>query len=346
MKVCSSYYNSFNNYNAYTKLNNPNFGSKSVLVEKCAKKVGNKFLPFAFAASLLALVATSCGGFSNRYDETYTQDGVTVELMEVQPETKDSVLAPVFELKSQLTSENDFLQNIKVDVIRSFRGIDGEKDSFHGYLREYHSNRSVKGMSFYSDNKLEKRIAIQERAHEGENANISRVAEMRQSLMHEVGHQFDNYFGHDHNADFALEWDSMQYSKSLSPKQTQYDFASITSAEQSIDKKYNSQNELSDRREFKEAFLKDLEIVKELMKKSPKSLPKNINYYIGGLELSKPVSIEMLGVGSKNCSEVYANTFSYLMGTNEGDRDAFLQAFPNCKEIVQKDIAKYLHIQK
>ena len=27
--------------------------------------------------------------------------------------------------------------------------------------------------------------------------------------MHEVGHQFDYYFGHDHNADFAVKWDSI-----------------------------------------------------------------------------------------------------------------------------------------
>ena len=28
--------------------------------------------------------------------------------------------------------------------------------------------------------------------------------------------KFDNYFGHDHNADYALKWDSLQHSKSLS----------------------------------------------------------------------------------------------------------------------------------
>ena len=341
MKVCV---NSSKNFN-YLKKQNVSFSAKTKIAKTYINKAPKKVLPFAFTAFLLALIGVSCGGSSNRQNGKYDYDGISVEFTEVQPATKDSVLMPIIDLKSKLTDKNDFLNNLKIDVIRSFRAIDGEKDSFKGYLRENHSFPDVKGMSFYSDNKLEKRIAIQERAHKNEE-NVSSIEAMQQSLMHEVGHQFDNYFGHDHNADFALQWDSLQHSKSLSEDVTQYDFYSYTKEEQNIDKKYNSQNELSDRREFKEAFLKDLINVKQMLKNSPEQLPKNIDYYIDGFDLNKTLTLDMLEGDVLNCSEVYANTFSYLMNTNEGDKEAFLRAFPNCKKIVQKDIVKFLNIQK
>ena len=341
MKVCVNYSKNID----YKKAPNINFGAKS-MIQKTVNKTTKKVLPFAFVTLLLGLVGISCNGTSNRYSDKYNYDGISVEFTEVQPETKDSVLMPVMDLKSKLTEKCDFLKNLKIDVIRSFRGIDGEKDSFKGYLRENHSASHVKGISFYSDDKLEKRVAIQERAHKITENNISKVSAMQQTLMHEIGHQFDNHFGHNHNSEIALKWDSLQHSKSLSEDETPYDFYSYTEEEQSIDSKYNSQNELSDRREFKQAFLKDLNNIRTIMNTSPESLPQNINYYISGFDLEEPINIDMLEGDIFNCAEVYANTFSYLMNTNEGDKEAFLKAFPNCKEIVQKDIVKYLNLKK
>lgn len=341
MKVCV---NNFQNLD-YKKSPNIKFGTSSI-IQRNINKTTKKLLPFAFATLLFGLMGTSCTGSSNKHSGKYSQDGIIVEFTEVQPETRDSVLMPVINLKSKLTKANDFLTNLKIDVIRSFRGIDKEKDSFYRYLRERHSDSSVKGMSFYSDNKLEKRVAIQERAHKNNTNGISKVGAMQQSLMHEVGHQFDNYFGHNHDADFAIKWDSLQHSKSLSKDESPYDFYSYTKEEQTIDHKYNSQNELSDRKEFKIAFLKDLKTIQKNLKTSPESLPKNIDYYVSGLDLAKSLTFDMLEDDVINCSEVYANTFSYLMGTNDGDREPFLRAFSNCKEIVQRDIAKYLDIKK
>lgn len=342
MKVFANYSKNFD----YKKTQNVNYSARSTVQKTCIKKLQKKALPLAFATLLLGLVGTSCTGTSNKYSEKYNRDGITVEFTEVQPETKDSILIPVMDLKSKLTKANNFLNNLKIDVIRSFRGIDKEKDSFYRYLRERHSDSSVKGMSFYSDNKLEKRIAIQERAHKNSTDGISKVCTMQQSLMHEVGHQFDNYFGHKHDSEIALKWDSLQYSKSLSEDETQYDFYSYSALEQKIDNEYNVQNELSDRKEFKEAFLKDLNNIKTIMNASPKSLPKNIDYYINGFDLTKPINMDKLDGDVLNCAEVYANTFSYLMGTDEGEKKAFLKAFPNCKKIVEKDIVKYLNIKK
>ena len=87
-----------------------------------------------------------------------------------------------------------------------------------------------KGCSFYSDKKLPRRIVIQKGAqgisdkvfYKSVTGQYTALPSMRQSLIHEVGHQFDQYFGHDHNADFALKWDSIVESKAIDPNMSPY----------------------------------------------------------------------------------------------------------------------------
>ena len=342
MKVSVDY---SKNISCYKNNSNLSFARKQVLQTPCVNKTIKKTIPFALAMMFVGLMSASCGKTSSRHSEKYDYDGIKVELSEVQPSTKDSVLMPIFDLKSKLNESNDFLKNLKINVLRSFRAIEDENDTFQKHLRENYSASYVKGMSFYSDNKLEKRIAIQERAHKL-NDSISKVDAMQQTLMHEVGHQFDNHFGHDHNSDIAQKWDSLQHSKSLSEDETQYSFCSYTNEEQQIDYEYNAQNELSDRWEFKEAFIKDLMIIQDLYKNSPESLPKNINYYVADVDFSMPITPDIIDYVDLRTDVVYANTFSYIMGTDEGDKEAFLNAFPNCKKMVEDDIAKYLNIRK
>jgi len=300
------------------------------------KKKSSKIIPLLLVlGSFLTCKSTDTVNGVEDYN------GVKIEYFDVKAETKDSVLLPLYKLKDKLNPNNDFLNNIKIDVVKSF-GTMNVKDEFSNYLNKYSNASYIKGKSFYSDKNIQKRIAIQEKAHKNKpEIGISQVKSMQHSLMHEVGHQFDNYFGHDHNADFAKKWDSILLSKTNKKNISPYRFASKTSFEKQVDKEYNSQNGLSDKETFVQAYNKDLKIIEDIKKNNPKFLPKNISYYTeikDGAEIENTLDMRR--------AEVYANMFSYIMGEDEGAKESFLNAFPNCYEIVKKDVAKYLSIQK
>ena len=169
MKLCVNNYKNL----SYTTKKSLQFKSRQVLQNVAEKKVYKKNIPLFFVGLLLCL--SSCNGRSDRYSERQNYNGINVEFTEVQQATRDSVLLPVLNLKSKLTKKCDFLNNLKIDIIRSFRGMNVEKDSFKKYLKQNHSTSDVKGMSFYSDKKLKRRIAIQERAHNNYDNDIDKI---------------------------------------------------------------------------------------------------------------------------------------------------------------------------
>ena len=320
------------------------FNAKSKSLQSAVTKKTSGKIKSVLVAMLFILGAFSCKK-TDRESQICDYDGVTVEFQDVKNTTKDSLMTSFQNLKSQLNSKNDFLKNLKIDVARSFSSIN-DNDSFKNHLRENARGSYIKGLSFYSDSKLTKRIAIQERAHNKPKEGVTEVQTLRQTLMHEVGHQFDNYFGHDHQADYAIKWDSLQASKQNELNESPYSFASKSEAEMKIDKEYALNNGLSDKKAFKDAFLKDIMLVRDISLNNPEMLPRNINYYIKNFDLTQEINAEQVEESDVQRAEVYANLFSYIVGEDEGNREDFLKTFPNCYEIVKKDIATYLKIQK
>ena len=275
-------------------------------------------------------------------------DNIKFEYFNVNPQIKDSVAAPVLRLKSRIPKENNFLDNLEIDVTKDFKSLD-DSNSFRKYIKTAGQNTFTKGISFYSDEKLPRRIIIQEKAHKTDklnnyiqNGEYSEFPALKQTVMHEVGHQFDEYYGHHHDAQFALKWDSLLYTKEIAPETTPYDFDCSTNTDKRINVEYNWNCGLSDKEEFHKAMLEDINNLKNIEKKE---LPNNLAYYVKKDDINKIWNTKDIKQAEHIRSEVYANLFSYALGENEGDKEKFTKCFSKCYEVVRKDITKFLKIK-
>lgn len=304
--------------------------------------------PVALASIIGLGNINSC---SERISDSDVINGTTIEYINVEKETRDSISKPLFILKSKLNKNNDFLKDVDINIVKNYKDLD-DSHSFKTYLKSGNINYNEKAISFYSDNKLKKMIVVQEKAHDNYgdklmaldvNGQISSIPSMRMSLMHEVGHQFDEYFGHDHNSKFAKDWDNLMYKKELDSENNPYSF-DLDNNENIIYKTYNKKSGLSDSKEFKEAMLKDLRHIAKLkeMKTRTDSIPCSIDYFTPKIDYKKPITTQHVESADDARAEAYANLFSYAIGENDGDKNYFLNAFSNSYKVVCKDIEKYL----
>jgi hypothetical protein len=306
------------------------------------KKLGKYIL-----ASLIGITSIStCNETKTAVVENV--DDITVSYFNVKPEVKDSVLAPVLRLKSKLSKEDNFLDGLQLDITKKFKQLDNN-NSFREYVKSEPESDYVKGISFYSDDKLPRRIIIQKDAHLDDkitnwktNGKYSDIPALKQTVMHEVGHQFDNYYGHNHNTDFAVKWDSILNAKEMNPDTNPYNFSPDNIADKRLGLKYAWNSGLSDKKEFINALLEDVNNIKNINKKD---LPNNINYYIGKLNIKKTLTQKDIEYAEQTRSEVYANLFSYALGENEGEKEKFIKCFEKSYNIVKKDIGTFLKVK-
>ena len=299
-------------------------------------------------AGLLALGGMNACSDGTRVSGTENFDNTEIEYFNVKQETKDSIAVPLLTLKSKLNNDNDFLDGVTVNIAGSYDDLD-DSHSFKTFLKGTDGTDGEKGTSFYSDGKIPRIIIIQEDAHNtlGDkllSGSLSSMPVLRHSLMHEVGHQFDEYFGHNHNADFAQKWDSIMYSKEKTPHQNPYEF-DLTQEDKDAYIDYNWNAGLSDSKEFVKAFEKDLKYIKRLKEHGASNIACNWQYYTQGVDLSEPVNEEVSELADGARAETYANLFAYVIGEDDGDKSYFLDSFKNSYQVVKNDVAKYLNIK-
>ena len=298
------------------------------------------------AAALYGLSACT----ENNPSGAENHNNIRFEYYNVKPHFKDSVAAPVLRLKSRIPKEENFLDNLEIDITNDIKNLN-DSNSFRRYIkrgRVYGYDEYMKGVSFYSDKKLPRIIIVQEQTHRGDNFlnyfisddNVE-ISALKQTVMHEIGHQFDEYYGHDHNAELAQKWDSILYSKEKDPCLTPYSFCCYGDANQ-IDTEYHKNNDLSDKKEFHDAMLTDINNIKNINKKD---LPCNIHYYVSTSDIDKIWTANDVEQAEHTRTEVYANLFSYALCEDEGEREKFIKCFPKCYDVVKKDISKYLKIE-
>lgn len=345
-----------NNFNYYRYNNLTSFNQKRDANVEYAISFGkkansdNKFMRalrnYILAGTLL-LGTTKCVS-PNTYSSVQNIDGVKVECFDVKKETMDSALTPLFALKSQLNKDNDFLDGVNIDIAKKYSSLD-DANSFRKYLKENNSASRVRGSSFYSDTKLPRRIAIQESSHKNakllnliKNGEYSSIDAIRQTVMHEAGHLFDQYFGHNHNAKFAKKWDEIQEQMEKNNDNPYCNPQDSESLKAQILFEWN--NSLSDKSEFQQAMLKDLEYIANLKKHNKDALAANIDYYTATVNFDKEITPHVVDLINYERSEVYANLFSFALGQDDGDKERFVDNFKNSYEVVKKDINNILHI--
>ncbi len=308
---------------------------------------------FRMLAPLTISGLITVGNFSSckedRIFEKEDINGIKIEYSNISKDARDSVIIPLLSLKNKLSEENDFLRGVVVNIAGEYDDMD-DNHSFKVYLKNDTETEREKGTSFYSDNTLKRIIVIQENAHNNlgdkllsmsVNSKYSSLPAMRHSLMHEVGHQFDEYFGHVHTDDFAQKWDNILQKQEDSPNSNPYSF-NLTNDEVAVYNTYNRKSGLSDKKRFKEAVLADFKNISKIIKTTPDKIPCNIEYYADGIDFSKPIGKVDVDLADQARSEIYANLFSYAVGENDGDKEDFVNAFKNSSNVVKSDIVRKL----
>ena len=275
-------------------------------------------------------------------DTVTLNDSNNVVCLNVKPEVRDVVVNTLSKYRRSLRKDKDFLQDVEVVVVDNFKNLD-MTNQFYKQISSSSNSHKTMGISYYSDTALKKQIVIQQDAHKnsiffnrGFNEN-----KLKHSLMHEVGHQFDSYFGHEHDAEYAKKWNEIVAEMDANPEKNPYEKPK-GSEEIMASAIYHKYNGLSDKPNFQEAMVKDLQHIAEVKKENSSDLPSNLSYFTRKVDLSKEITAEVVDMADFCRSEVYANLFSYANGQDDGNKEKFIKAFANSYQVVQNDIKELL----
>lgn len=330
-----------NNYNL-SLFSNKNL--TSFKKESLNKSFVKKMLPKTMYVLLpLSILCTMCSKTENRVTEKTSFNNSNVEYFNVKESTKEAVQNSLENLKSKAKTI-DFLDEVNIDVTKNFKNLD-TKEAFRCALKERPNSESTGGISFYSDKNIARKICLQEDAHKQSRIHKeAQASAIKSTLMHEIGHQFDDFYGHNHESTIAKNWNEVQV------KRAQEDSLSVYSnptdvKDFQVKLDYIRQNGLSDKKEFKEAYYKDLQKIHEIQTSGNGKLAEKLFYFVPRVESLNEITLERVDGLDARRSETYAELFSYAVGEDNGDKEAFLSNFSNSYKIVKRDIEKYLGIK-
>ena len=253
----------------------------------------------------------------------------------VDKSTRSSVMKAYKKAKSMFP--NSFTNGLVINVASDFSNLPKNASLMNNYLRKNENSfSSTKGIT--TDDMLNREIYIQESAFLSDKfSNIfskkfsfSANNEIEQATMHELGHSFDYYYG----ADKELQIKHQKLIAKYGEKQ--FEEIKLLPEEEKIMKAYMANNGYSDKKDFKDALAKDLQKLKFNSNVQEKFGYFLYEFYDRGIDvIPNAKDIE----AADYCrSEVFAQLFSYAMGTDDGNKKEFIKLLPNTYKIVQNYI--------
>ena len=253
----------------------------------------------------------------------------------VDDSTKKAVRSTVKQAMKKIQPE--FFNGLSIHIASDFSNLD-EHNALCKSLKENEKNYSeTRGITDYS---AKREVYIQESAFKFDKLlNIfTRLSfnaddEIKNTAMHELGHQFDSFYGT--NSDYKKQYEAIlsKYPNSYSGKEIP-----LTPREEDFLKKYWNNNGYSDKQDFQDAVYKDLH------KLDIKALNLDEFYFVAefyakGLDVVP--TREDIKKADYSRGEMFAQMFSYVMGTDDGKKDEFIKRFPNTYKIVSKYISMH-----
>lgn len=299
----------------------------------------------------VGIIVVSCD-VGDRVSGTEYIGGIKVEYFDVKQETRDSLNVTLRDFIAMLDDEKNFLKDVEFSIAHSYDNLD-DAHSLKIYLKGMDENEKddEHGRSFFSDNRIKKIVIVQEETFGFSEKFLcyvnglgyTAIPSIRRTLMHEIGHQFDEYFGHDHQADFVKKWNDLMCEKEKNKHQNPYDFI-LANHEKEIYTYYKNHSGLSDRDDFKQAFYEDLKYIAIMYKKNPDRLPGAVSICTKELDVGN-YTINDVERADDGRAEAYANLFAYTFVGEDGDKEDFIEAFKNAYRIVRKDIEAFLLLE-
>ena len=265
----------------------------------------------------------------------YYYDG-TINI--VDESTKFAVLKAYNKVKHKI--QNDFMKGLVINVTSDFSNLPKNKSLMNNYLKKNESLfSSTRGIT--TDDMQNREIFIQESAFWtvklgnlfSAKFSFSANDEIEQATMHEFGHSFDYFYGRDKK----LQKEHQKLINKYGEKQ--FEDIEPLPEEEKIMTEYLKNNGYSDKKEFKAALLKDLKVLKLNSGITTKFGYFLCEFYNRGLDVIP--NAEDIESAESSRSEVFAQLFSYAMGTDDGNKKEFIKILPNTYKIVQKYINEH-----
>ena len=244
-------------------------------------------------------------------------------------------------LKVKFAFGDNFTDGLIINVASDFSNLPKNKSLMNNYLKKNESLFSAtRGIT--TDDMQNREIFIQESAFWtsklgnlfSTKLSFSADDEIEQATMHEFGHSFDHFYGGDKKLQAERQILIRKYGEK------QFEEVDLLPEEEKIMIEYNKNNGYSDRKDFKEALLKDLKVLKLNSGITTKFGYFLCEFYNRGLDVIPNANDIELADYSR--SEVFAQLFSYAMSTDDGDKSEFVKILPNTYKVVQE----YINIQR
>ncbi len=251
----------------------------------------------------------------------------------VTDDSKNAVKSTLQKFKNKINKNKSFLNGFTIHVVDSYNDLD-KNSNLTKYVQK-HSNEffATGGMTTsIVSNKGKKEIIINV-----DNYGISSIwsenkssSSISQALMHEVGHQFDNYFG--------------KCDKNLLEKAKKLPFCTTNKEDDKILTEYLQTKDLSDTKEFKAAWKKDVEKLNEcsFFENLFNNLPFEYTPY--EIDITDGVIDEEVDKSDTARSEIFAQLFSYAFGEDDGQKDLITKKYKNSYTLVKSYISNLLGI--
>ena len=252
----------------------------------------------------------------------------------VDLETKNAVKNTLYKVISKI--EPDFFKGLSIHIASDYSNLDNHNSLSTHLKKEENSYSSTRGIADSSGNR---EVYIQESAFKFakllnllNSFSFTGKTEIEQATMHELGHQFDYFYGTDEEL-------KKKYDELLAKYPDSYEKeVNLTKEEEEFFTMYQDNNGYSDSPSFKEAVYNDLQQL------DVHSLNLDEGYFVAefynkGLDL-KPTKDDVQK-GDYSRGEVFAQAFSYAMGTDDGGKEDFIKRFPQAYNVVLNYIAKH-----
>lgn len=248
---------------------------------------------------------------------------------------KDSVKECVQNLNNLTRKNKTFFNNLTFHICNSYKDI--EKNSpLTKYVNEHYNDFTYTGgmTTPALGNNNKKEIIIKTSSPGIFNITFNKnCSDVTQATVHEIGHQFDDYFGYC-DPELLKKVKKLPLNTDIKP----------TKAQEELYDKYFKNKDLSDSKIFKEAWKKDAENLGKDTWSNFFFKKRHIDYYIWDINITDGVTDKEIEDAEYHRAEIFAQLFSYALGEDDGQKKDIIKKFENCYKIVKRYIKEYLGI--
>lgn len=252
----------------------------------------------------------------------------------VSDDSKKAVKNAVLNFKQKIKTNKDFMKGFTFYVVNSYKDLE-KKSALTKYVQENSDEFFATGGMTVSSNinegKKEIILSVQKNGIESIwNDNKSR-SDISQALLHEIGHQFDDYFG--------------SCDSKLREKIRTMHFEINSKEDEKIFSRYLKTKDLSDTKDFKAAWKKDVSEFggRSLWQKLFNTFPFEYTPY--EIDITDGVTDEEVEQSDNTRSEIFAQLFSYALGEDDGNKKVITEKYKNTYKLVKEYIGKFLGIE-